>query len=759
MHDRQSNKHTLQILTASYGPSEGRRLLDGTLVDYSIPSSYVPYTRDVRPFLAALLSHEHSLDENEADGGLCFCVDKNSVALMDGRSMNAVFGDPCQGTTKSLRVEYLFRDYFWSDEAENAANDSSGIDRGLNEIQPCSNRKRELLCTTSRVYQSTFAEHDRVLLKRQDVLFPLVADANEDKDMNDPSAAENSHINDTESTSDLLQSSDATNNLSVLAQSQSTISLKATNHINHNGVSSPGKSWRLAPNTSEITLPLILPYLTVRQRAKCQLVCSSWRYVVMERGIAVVIDINDTGLFPKDSNSSYTNTNFGTLSPFIPPSPSAPNERQTSLADTDQKDSSRALLRGLLTHSHSSLESLVLNDFISLKPLIDLHPTLPYLRKLKRLDISRIPTITDDTLNLISTFVGPRLEVLYMKGLRNISNKGVVHLVQSCTNLRVLDVSYLHQLEDEAGVAIGRHLTKLEVFHGRDNYKFTNASVDLITTNCKNLVQATFWGCIRLTHVFFGKDAAKDNEKPSSADANSNPLSAVPVIPVALPFNDTKIVLLNLWGCHGLRNSSASLLSSLPHLRSLCVSECHKLSDAFVMGITQSLTQLIHLQLRYLRRITDESLDAISLGLACLYSLDVSFCNKLTLGGLSKLLKERCDTLSELRLFSCKQLNLDGGSLTSNERNEAGGIGGGRRLSQVLKSVQHSSILSILDVRGCSDSETLVRDELFLQEMSNLHFEEELRGFFRKPAVWSGGVKRQLATTLCIDIGSITEDV
>ncbi|KAL3785885.1 hypothetical protein HJC23_008773 [Cyclotella cryptica] len=752
---------TLHILTATYGPSEGRRLLDGTLVDFSNRASFVPYTRDVRPFLAALVKseqdHESEISKSE---GPCFNVEnKNNIALMDGRSMNTVFGDPCPGTTKILRVEYRLRDEFWIMDTDSVTTDSELIG-----VKDSSNGKKRLLRMTSRVYQSTFAEHDRVLLKRQDALFTLPDATQEEEDgMKDVTTTDNGQSECSfarqkeENYSVRLSNSTPNSSLShVKSQSSAScgISLSRTNPTSNLFIST--SPWRLARNISEITLPLILPYLAVRERAMCQLVCSSWREIVLERGIAVVVDVNDTGLFPKHNTFPHeSSTNFGALSPFIPPSPSVESESHPSLQDSEQRDSSRALLRGLLTHSHSSLESLVLNDYLPLRPLLDLHPTLPYLRKLKRLDISRIPSITDDTLQLISTFIGTRLEVLYMKGLSQISNAGVVHLVRSCTNLRVLDVSYLHQLEDEVGIAIGNHLTKLEILHGRDNYRWTNASVDLITTNCKNLVQATFWGCIRLTHVHFSET---DDKTSSSVNRNSNSLSdEMPLISSISYTNHSKIILLNLWGCHGLTNSSASLMSSLPHLRSLCVSECHKLSDAFVVGVAQSLPQLIHLQLRYLRRITDLSIDAIASRLIGLYSLDVSFCTKLTVGGLTKLLCERCDSLSELRIFSCRQLNLEGGSITSNGGSARIGIGGGRRLARALASVRQNGILSVLDARACDDQASMARDETFLQVMSDLGFEEELRGFFRRPALSSEAVRRQLNATFSCDIRSLGE--
>ena len=174
--------------------------------------------------------------------------------------------------------------------------------------------------------------------------------------------------------------------------------------------------------SSSSSTDLLFDSLTVRQRAKCQLVCSSWKDIVLEKGIAVVVDINDVGLFPKtkcsDPPTTANSSNFTTSPIFMNITKSIHSSLSNRISSTTQNtydhQSSRSLLRGLLNHSYSSLEALVLNDFISLKPELDLHPALPFLRKLQRLDISRIPTITDETLRLISTFIGQRLEVLYI---------------------------------------------------------------------------------------------------------------------------------------------------------------------------------------------------------------------------------------------------------------------------------------------------------------------------------------------------------
>jgi hypothetical protein len=778
-------KTRLHILSASYGPADGRKLYDGKVVDYDKRrnETYVPHSRDVLPFLRALMCASQTLfsgesndfiqeeyDEIDDDVELLWkgqlgptkssaiasvtsvSSSRSSFPLMDGRPMNAVFGDPCPGTTKLLHVEYLFRDYVYDDDSDTTCtvrnNDvecttgkASAKSKGIEgeRTEPRSHYH----CTISRIFTSTFREHERVVLKRQDPLFPLESvysgDDGNSNDASNPKPPLHQQMRDDQ---DTMQDDGHPVIQSVSSPTLPTMELSKSSSLYK-------QQWKLAPTTSEITLPIILPFLTVRQRAKCQLVCSSWKDIVLEKGIAVVVDINDVGLFPKTANNSSppaTDSSISTAFPSFPnvtqnilsssPRPSSSSTQQNNI----DHQSSRSLLRGLLSHSHSSLEALVLNDFISLQPELDLHPSLPYLRKLQRLDISRIPTITDETLRLVSAHIGRRLEVLYMKGLRLVTNDGIVHLVKSCCNLRVLDVSQVHQLDDNAGIAIGQYLTKLEVFHGKDNYKLTNRSVDLITRNCRNLVQITLWGSIRLTHISFHDEEFADDDSGPTVSATLLPASDIRPQPM-------KLILLNLWGCHNLTDAAAQHLTSLPHLRSLCVSECHRLTDRFIHGICQSLTQLLHLQLRYVRRITDSSLKSISQCMPWLYSLDVSFCTKLTLEGLSQLLIERCNSLSELRLYSCRNLNIE----ATNNGREAGivpVVSGGLQLVRALQSVRNVSVLSFLDLRECQQHDSFSRDATMFKAIVELGFRETLHGLFIKQAFWNDEVRKQLATNV-----------
>lgn len=143
-------------------------------------------------------------------------------------------------------------------------------------------------------------------------------------------------------------------------------------------------------------------------------------------------------------------------------------------------------------------------------------------------------------------------------------------------------------------------------------------------------------------------------------------------------------------------------------------------------------------------------MDAIALNMPNLYSLDLSFCSRLSAGAIVCLLDMRWETLAELRLQSCNlqisNLHQDTGRLHSNSnagrqilhslRRHGGGGGGG------------GCCLSVLDLRpslvGSNDA-VLADDDPFVQEMKALSFEQTVPGCFVRPARWTPQVEHVLS--------------
>lgn len=423
--------------------------------------------------------------------------------------------------------------------------------------------------------------------------------------------------------------------------------------------------WQLSNDVSEMVLPFVLPFLSIPERVRTQRVGRTWRKIVREFGVATVIQYNH-----------------------------------------HQPEWTLPFLRGLLRHSYQSLQTLILADWTELQPA-DLHPSIPHLVKLWSLDVSRCIQLNDTTLQLLAQHCGDTLQVLYIKGLRCVTDQGVLAICERCVHLQVLEVSHV-PLTDAAGVAMSR-LQDLRAIYMRDNYQLTNASITPMTRNCHKLEQLTLWGCIKLHELQFA---------PSIRET---------------------LVLLNLWGCHGLSDNAATTLEGMVCLRTLIVNECHRLTDAFFVSIAGSLPQLRHLQARYCKRLTDAGLTALSQWLQFLYSLDLGFCTRLSAKAITDLLELRADSLGELRLQSCRNLSI--GSHKDKRRPGIEPGSTGRAVVVTLQKLASRSRLSALDVRDCGGQPTnsqggyMPDEDLFVQGMLDVGFQQRVSGYFERAVV------------------------
>lgn len=125
------------------------------------------------------------------------------------------------------------------------------------------------------------------------------------------------------------------------------------------------------------------------------------------------------------------------------------------------------------------------------------------------------------------------------------------------------------------------------------------------------------------------------------------------------------------------------------------------------------MPQLHHLSLRYCKRLTDQSVDALAAGLPDLQTLDLSFCtNKISVAALATLLQVRGCVLTELRLWHGRPRGPTG------------------PLVRAIRSLlRHECALCVIDLRHCSflllrgdnaDDSTSLRRALLEQ----LHFVE-----------------------------------
>jgi hypothetical protein len=156
--------------------------------------------------------------------------------------------------------------------------------------------------------------------------------------------------------------------------------------------------------------------------------------------------------------------------------------------------------------------------------------------------------------------------------------------------------------------------------------------------------------------------------------------------------------------------------------------------------------------MRYCKRLTDNAVNIITNSMCNLYSLDLSFCTRVTVSSIFKLLDIRFDSLSELRLKNCSQLDIATQSNLSARQRVPVSVGGtdGRIITNAIRS-HADHCLSILDMRECvgviQTSGTSVvgysDKDPFVMRLRALGFEQRVSGFFYRPARWSS-VQRHL---------------
>jgi hypothetical protein len=129
-----------------------------------------------------------------------------------------------------------------------------------------------------------------------------------------------------------------------------------------------------------------------------------------------------------------------------------------------------------------------------------------------------------------------------------------------------------------------------------------------------------------------------------------------------------------------------------------------------------------------------------------IYTLDLSFCTRITVSSLVNLLEIRKESLTELRLQNCGQLDIsvDPEELDPNPN----GGSAGRSILNTIRSDGDRCALNILDVRCCGGQPKMMEpfpsNDPFVEGMRSIQFEQVIPGFFSRPARWNQNVQERL---------------
>ena len=169
-------------------------------------------------------------------------------------------------------------------------------------------------------------------------------------------------------------------------------------------------------------------------------------------------------------------------------------------------------------------------------------------------------------------------------------------------------------------------------------------------------------------------------------------------------------------------------------------------------SLANFVPHLSHLHARFCKRVTDIGVRAIASSLEDLYTLDLSFCTKLSAHAIASLLELRGGSLSELRLQGCYSLTI-GGAVDHRRPPGLDPPGAaGRAIVNALRSHGPSCCLSALDVRDCGGQPPRgtpypTHDPFFIG-MTDMGFRQRVAGYFDRPACWNNYIERRLVHQL-----------
>lgn len=246
-----------------------------------------------------------------------------------------------------------------------------------------------------------------------------------------------------------------------------------------------------------------------------------------------------------------------------------------------------------------------------------------------------------------------------LSGCTQVTDIAVQELALACPNIRMLFLQSCPQLGDNAFTYFPKTLQVLDIFESEQITDKTvvsvarrsGASLEILRASGRNLSDAGV------------EEIARQCPKLRTLEiANGDHLTEASISQVL--FLCSSLRILSLPGCRGLGdvafNSSCMDRPPFPaELESLNLSLCFKLTDATLRAIARSCKSIRTLSLAGCEEVTDEAFVELAMSNRQLRNLDVSKCGKLTSVSI-KALADACYTLQRVTLADCKLITTDG---------------------------------------------------------------------------------------------------
>ncbi|KAF4121938.1 F-box and leucine-rich repeat protein GRR1 [Geosmithia morbida] len=285
-------------------------------------------------------------------------------------------------------------------------------------------------------------------------------------------------------------------------------------------------------------------------------------------------------------------------------------------------------------------------------------PFFSYRDFIRRLNLAALADKVNDG-SVMPLAVCSRVERLTLTNCKNLTDSGLIALVQGSSSLLALDISQDKNITEESIKAIADNCKRLQGLNisGCDNV--SNSSLVKLAQSCKYIKRLKLNECVQV----------HDDAIFAFADNCSNILE-IDLHQCGQVGNGPITSLISKGNClRELRLASCDLIDdhaflSLPsgrtfeHLRILDLTSCSRLTDVAVQKIVEAAPRLRNLVLAKCRNITDASVYAISKLGKNLHYVHLGHCSHITDDGVKKLVNN-CNRIRYIDLGCCVNLTDD----------------------------------------------------------------------------------------------------
>ncbi|KAM0558344.1 hypothetical protein ACHAPJ_005038 [Fusarium lateritium] len=283
------------------------------------------------------------------------------------------------------------------------------------------------------------------------------------------------------------------------------------------------------------------------------------------------------------------------------------------------------------------------------------HPFFRYRDFIKRLNLAALADKVNDG-SVMPLSVCTRVERLTLTNCRNLTDSGLIALVENSNSLLALDISNDKNITEQSINAIAQHCSRLQGLNISGCENISNESMISLANSCRYIKRLKLNECSQLQddaiHAFA-------ENCPNILEIDLHQCSRIGNGPVtSLMVKGNCLRELRLASCD-LIDDEAFL--SLPpgrtfeHLRILDLTSCVRLTDAAVQKIIDVAPRLRNLVLAKCRNITDAAVHAISKLGKNLHYVHLGHCGNITDEGVKKLV-QNCNRIRYIDLGCCTNL-------------------------------------------------------------------------------------------------------